>query len=43
MRPPSGLKGFTLELTDLNISGVYKSSNLDKAHVNYLIPYPIHF
>ncbi len=42
-QPPSSLKGFTIELTDMGISMVYKSQNLDEAHVNYLCPYPVAF
>jgi hypothetical protein len=42
-QPPSSLKGFTIELTDTDVSMISKSSNLDEAHVNYLMPYPVAF
>lgn len=38
---PSGLKGLTVELTDMDVSTLSKSSNLDEVHVNYLMPHPI--
>ncbi len=42
-KPPKSLKGYTMELTDLHISTVSRSSNLDESHVNYLMPYPVAF
>ena len=38
---PSNLKGLTIELTDLDVSTLKKSSNLDEVHVNYLMPHPV--
>jgi len=43
LRPPSNLKGFTIELTDLRVSTISRSGNLDETHVNYLLPYPIQY
>lgn len=42
-KPPSSLKACTLELTDLHVGLLSRSSNLDEAHVNYLMPYPVAF
>lgn len=40
-KAPSNLKGLTVELTDMDVSTLSKSSNLDEVHVNYLMPHPI--
>jgi len=37
------MRGFTLELTDLDKFSISTSHNLDEAHVNYLMPYPIRY
>jgi hypothetical protein len=40
-KAPSQLKGLTIELTDMDVSTLKKSSNLDEVHVNYLMPHPV--
>jgi hypothetical protein len=42
-KAPSHLKGLTVELTDMDVSTLKKSSNLDEVHVNYLMPHPVGF
>lgn len=42
-KAPSNLKGTTIELTDLDVSTLSKSGNLDEVHVNYLMPHPVGF
>lgn len=42
-KAPSSLKGLTIELTDMDVSTLKKSSNLDEVHVNYLMPHPTGF
>ena len=40
-KTPASLRGVTVELTDLHVSTLSKSSNLDEVHVNYLMPHPV--
>ncbi|GAB5372302.1 hypothetical protein AAMO2058_001653500 [Amorphochlora amoebiformis] len=40
---PSKSKSLLIELTDTATSRVFKSSNLDDAHLNHLVPHPIRY
>jgi len=42
-KPPASLQGFTIELTDTNVTGLSKSRNLNERYINYIFPHPVQF
>eukprot|EP00475_Leptophrys_vorax_P033773 TRINITY_DN5365_c0_g1_i1.p1 TRINITY_DN5365_c0_g1~~TRINITY_DN5365_c0_g1_i1.p1 ORF type:complete len:729 (-),score=163.84 TRINITY_DN5365_c0_g1_i1:71-2257(-) len=42
-KPPSGLTGLTVDMTDRNTNRLFKSNNLSEAHVNHLMPHPLKY